>query len=160
VWKLCHWRSLQNCTSFLMNSNSIADAQSCEVEVITIPYPTKMGSQNEFSSPPTPFETHGRNVTVFPADIFCYHSQYFLCYWNAVCPLHSINAQTTVLNTHEQTNSYLIIVTWQKLLLRVTQQMKECFLWSCRLMHCCNKYAPTPSRLYRWNLSSIYNCDI
>jgi hypothetical protein len=37
--------------------------------------PSKMiDRQNNFSSPPTPFETRGRNVTVCPANIFCYHS--------------------------------------------------------------------------------------
>jgi hypothetical protein len=30
--------------------------------------------QKNFSSPPTPFETRGRNVTVCPAKICCYHS--------------------------------------------------------------------------------------
>jgi hypothetical protein len=37
------------------------------------------------------------------------------------------NIQTNVLNTHEQTNSNLINVTWQKLLLRVAQQAKKMF---------------------------------
>jgi hypothetical protein len=40
--------------------------------------PTKlMGRQNKFSSPPTPFETRDRNVTVGPANICCYHSNTF-----------------------------------------------------------------------------------
>jgi hypothetical protein len=37
--------------------------------------PTKFtGIQNRFSSPPTPFKAHGRNVIVCPANICCYHS--------------------------------------------------------------------------------------
>jgi hypothetical protein len=34
-------------------------------------------SENKFSSPPTPFETHGRNDTVCPANICCYYSNTF-----------------------------------------------------------------------------------
>jgi hypothetical protein len=33
--------------------------------------------QNKFSSPPTPFETRGKNVTVCPANICCCHSGNF-----------------------------------------------------------------------------------
>jgi hypothetical protein len=36
-----------------------------------------IGGQNKFSSPPTPFETRGGNVTVCPANMFCYHSGTF-----------------------------------------------------------------------------------
>jgi hypothetical protein len=74
--------------------------------------------------------------------------------------LHSINIQTVVLNTQELTNYYLIIVTWQKLLLLLTKQTKECFPWTSWIPRCYSKYAPTPSRLYRKNLSSIYNSNI
>jgi hypothetical protein len=88
--------------------------------------PSKMiGCQNNFSSPPTPFETHGRNVSLSCKHLLSFY--YFLHYWNAICLLHSTNIQTILLNTHEQTNSSLINVTWQKLLLRVTEQTKECF---------------------------------
>jgi hypothetical protein len=32
--------------------------------------PTRLiGGQNKFSSPPTPYETHGMNVTICPANI-------------------------------------------------------------------------------------------
>jgi hypothetical protein len=46
------------------------------IEVYRIP--AKMiGSQNKFSSPPTPFETCGRNVAICPAHICHYHSGTF-----------------------------------------------------------------------------------
>jgi hypothetical protein len=58
-----------------------------------------IGRQNDFS-PPTPFETCGRNVTVCSANICCYRSNTF-----SITEMLSvsINIQTIVLNTHEQT---------------------------------------------------------
>jgi hypothetical protein len=83
--------------------------------------PAKMiGSQNKFSSPPTPFETRGRNVTVCPANICCYFSDLKFCLPATLCKY------TDVLNTRDRTNSYMISVTWQKLLWE-SQQTKECY---------------------------------
>jgi hypothetical protein len=39
---------------------------------------TMIDRQNNISSPPAPVETRGRNVTVCPANIFCYHSNTLL----------------------------------------------------------------------------------
>jgi hypothetical protein len=54
---------------------TMALAIAASDRIILYRIPAKMiGGQNKFSSPPTPFETRGRNVTVCPANTCCYHS--------------------------------------------------------------------------------------
>jgi hypothetical protein len=83
--------------------------QTSEVEEKLYLVPAKMiGSQNKFSSPPTPFETRGRNVTVCPANICCYHSNIFPVteMLSAYCTLQIYRLLFSTL-----TNKLLIIVT-------------------------------------------------
>jgi hypothetical protein len=114
--------------------------------------PTKLiCGQNQFSSPPTPFETRGRNVTICPANICCYH-----CGTSSIlkCSLPTtLYKYTNTCSQHSRTNLTLTS------LLHATQLSKECFLHGQSVnLRCSNRYALTPSRLYRNNLSSIYNC--
>jgi hypothetical protein len=65
-------RMLQNYLNYLTKPvmhSAAHDLYFIPVEMI--------GSQNKFFSPPTPIETHGRDVTVCPANICWYHSNTF-----------------------------------------------------------------------------------
>jgi hypothetical protein len=71
--------------------------------------PAKMtGSQNKLSSPPTPFETRGRNVTVCPANIYCYHSDTFSF---SEMLSASLCKYTDNRSQHSRTKYYLINMT-------------------------------------------------
>jgi hypothetical protein len=122
-----------------------------------------IGGKNKFSSPPISFETRGINVTVCPKNICYCHSGTF-----------SINEMlsayyalyTNKLSLHSQTNKFLLdkCDLTKIYCYKSHNKRKNVFLMGsprrCWLRRCSDKYAPTPSRLYRKNLSSNYNCNI
>jgi hypothetical protein len=130
----------------------------CTISLYIVP--SKMiRRQNNFSSPPTLFETCGRNVTVCPANIRCYHSNTFSitkCCLPATL-YKSFFGQLSSTLTNKQTISWW---TWldKNYCCESHNKPENVFLmgspWTSWIPRFSNKYAPTLSRLYRKNLSA------
>jgi hypothetical protein len=75
--KLHASRSKQNPTTRTAELRRVRQLKTYSVTKLYLISVEIVGSQNKFSSPPTPFETRGRNVTVCPANMCCYHSNTF-----------------------------------------------------------------------------------